>query len=176
MGRIMLRMMHRLPLRYALSLAPNLSARHQYPNYLRERIAFSNSATKHLPRFVEKAAEFKAKGVDTIACVFVNDAFVMKAWKADLKIGEEVLLLSDGKIGCELDLSDKPIGLSVRPRRYAMFVEDGVVKVSFMTVGIIQGKDKVNCCPAAKADKIPLNNSCCYNERENMPSSFRAFN
>ncbi|XP_042040187.1 peroxiredoxin-2E-1, chloroplastic-like [Salvia splendens] len=90
---------------------------------------------KHLPGFVEKAAEFKAKGVDTIACVSVNDAFVMKAWKADLKIGEEVLLLSDGNgdftraIGCELDLSDKPIGLGVRSRRYAMFVEDGVVKV-----------------------------------------------
>ncbi|KAG6409702.1 hypothetical protein SASPL_127744 [Salvia splendens] len=55
--------------------------------------------------------------------------------KADLGIGEEVLLLSDGNgdftraIGCELDLSDKPIGLGVRSRRYAMFVEDGVVKV-----------------------------------------------
>ncbi|XP_042002514.1 peroxiredoxin-2E-1, chloroplastic-like [Salvia splendens] len=80
----------------------------------------------------EKAAEFKTKGVNTIACVSVNDAFVMKA---DLGIGEEVLLLSDGNgdftraIGCELDLSDKPIGLGVRSRRYAMFVEDGVVKV-----------------------------------------------
>ncbi|XP_041996732.1 peroxiredoxin-2E-1, chloroplastic-like [Salvia splendens] len=90
---------------------------------------------KHLPGFVEKAAEFRAKGVDTVACVSVNDTFVMKAWKADLKIGEEVLLLSDGNgdftraIGCELDLSDKPIGLGVRSRRYAMFVEDGVVKV-----------------------------------------------
>ncbi|KAL1566046.1 Peroxiredoxin-2E-1, chloroplastic [Salvia divinorum] len=90
---------------------------------------------KHLPGFVEKAAEFRAKGVDTIACVSVNDAFVMKAWKADLEIGEEVLLLSDGNgdftraIGCELDLSDKPVGLGVRSRRYAMFVEDGVVRI-----------------------------------------------
>ncbi|CAN4109542.1 unnamed protein product [Withania somnifera] len=80
---------------------------------------------KHLP----------AKGVDVIACVSVNDAFVMKAWKEDLKIGDEVLLLSDGNleftkaIGCELDLTDKPIGLGVRSRRYAMLVEDGVVKV-----------------------------------------------
>jgi peroxiredoxin len=90
---------------------------------------------KHLPGFVEKAAELKAKGVDTIACISVNDAFVMKAWKKDLGIGDEVLLLSDGNgdftkaIGCELDLSDKPIGLGVRSRRYAMLVDDGVVKV-----------------------------------------------
>ncbi|CAN4109541.1 unnamed protein product [Withania somnifera] len=90
---------------------------------------------KHLPGFVEKSKELKAKGVDVIACVSVNDAFVMKAWKEDLKIGDEVLLLSDGNleftkaIGCELDLTDKPIGLGVRSRRYAMLVEDGVVKV-----------------------------------------------
>ncbi|KVI07946.1 peroxiredoxin-2E-2, chloroplastic-like [Cynara cardunculus var. scolymus] len=90
---------------------------------------------KHLPGFVEKSGELKAKGVDTIACISVNDAFVMKAWKADLKIGDEVLLLSDGNgdftraIGCELDLSDKPVGLGVRSRRYAMLVEDGIVKV-----------------------------------------------
>ncbi|KAL8505027.1 hypothetical protein ACS0TY_016288 [Phlomoides rotata] len=90
---------------------------------------------KHLPGFVEKAAELKAKGVDTIACISVNDAFVMKKWKEDLKIGDEVLLLSDGNgdftkaIGCELDLSDKPVGLGVRSRRYAMYVDDGVVKI-----------------------------------------------
>ncbi|KAK1429415.1 hypothetical protein QVD17_11624 [Tagetes erecta] len=90
---------------------------------------------KHLPGFVEKAAELKAKGVNTIACISVNDAFVLKAWKKELNVGDDVLLLSDGngeftkKIGCELDLSDNPIGLGVRSRRYAMVVEDGVVKV-----------------------------------------------
>ncbi|CAA0829689.1 Peroxiredoxin-2E- chloroplastic [Striga hermonthica] len=90
---------------------------------------------KHLPGFVEHAAEFKAKGIDTVACVSVNDTFVMKAWKADLKIGDEVLLLSDGNgdftraIGCQIDLSDSPAGLGVRSRRYAMYVEDGVVKI-----------------------------------------------
>ncbi len=90
---------------------------------------------KHLPGFVEKSGELKAKGVETIACISVNDAFVMKAWKADLKIDDGVLLLSDGNgnftkaIGCELDLSDKPVGLGVRSRRYAMLVDDGVVKV-----------------------------------------------
>lgn len=73
--------------------------------------------------------------MDTIACVSVNDAFVMKAWKADLKVGDEVLMLSDGNgnftkaIGVELDLSDQPVGLGVRSRRYAMLVDDGVVKV-----------------------------------------------
>lgn len=90
---------------------------------------------KHLPGFVEKASEFKSKGVDTIACISVNDAFVMKAWKENLNIKDEVLLLSDGNgeftkaIGCELDLSDKPVGLGVRSRRYALFAEDGVVKI-----------------------------------------------
>ncbi|CAN0926332.1 Peroxiredoxin-2E, chloroplastic [Linum grandiflorum] len=91
---------------------------------------------KHLPGFVEKAAELKSKGVDTIACVSVNDVFVMKAWKENLGIkDEDVLLLSDGNveftkaIGCELDLSDKPVGLGVRSRRYALLAEDGVVKV-----------------------------------------------
>nr|QFQ66364.1 redoxin [Xylaria sp.] len=90
---------------------------------------------KHVPGFVEKSKELKSKGVDNIVCVSVNDAFVMKAWKEDLKINDEVLLLSDGNleftkaIGCELDLSDKPIGLGVRSRRYSMLVEDGVVKV-----------------------------------------------
>ncbi|XWS43469.1 hypothetical protein CRYUN_Cryun16bG0106800 [Craigia yunnanensis] len=90
---------------------------------------------KHLPGFVEKSGELKAKGVDTIACVSVNDAFVMRAWKENLGINDEVLLLSDGngeftkKIGCELDLCDKPVGLGVRSRRYALLAEDGVVKV-----------------------------------------------
>ncbi|OVA04638.1 Thioredoxin-like fold [Macleaya cordata] len=90
---------------------------------------------KHLPGFVEKSSELKAKGIDNIACISVNDAFVMKAWKEDLKVGDEVLLLSDGNgdftraIGVELDLSDKPVGLGVRSRRYALLAEDGVVKV-----------------------------------------------
>ncbi|OIW05118.1 hypothetical protein TanjilG_02591 [Lupinus angustifolius] len=90
---------------------------------------------KHVPGFVEKSAELKAKGVDTIACISVNDAFVMSAWKKDLKINDEVLLLSDGNgdftkaIGVELDLSDKPVGLGIRSRRYALLAEDGIVKV-----------------------------------------------
>lgn len=84
---------------------------------------------------MEKSKELKAKGVDTIACISVNDAFVMKSWKENLGIGDEVMMLSDGNleftkaIGCELDLSDKPVGLGVRSRRYSMLVEDGVVKI-----------------------------------------------
>ncbi|KAG0532139.1 hypothetical protein BDA96_04G082900 [Sorghum bicolor] len=90
---------------------------------------------KHLPGFVEKAGELKAKGVETVACVSVNDAFVMKAWKEALGLGEDVMLLSDGNLeltralGVEMDLSDKPVGLGVRSRRYALLAEDGVVKV-----------------------------------------------
>ncbi|GAV61683.1 Redoxin domain-containing protein [Cephalotus follicularis] len=90
---------------------------------------------KHVPGFVEKSGEFKSKGVDTIACISVNDVFVMKAWKENLGVNDEVLLLSDGNleftraIGCELDLTDKPVGLGVRSRRYALLAEDGVVKV-----------------------------------------------
>ncbi|KAH7663463.1 Peroxiredoxin protein [Dioscorea alata] len=92
---------------------------------------------KHLPGFVEKAGELRAKGVDTIACISVNDAFVMKAWKENLNIPDDaqVLLLSDGNLeftkalGVELDLTDKPVGLGVRSRRYALLADDGVVKV-----------------------------------------------
>lgn len=98
--------------------------------------AFTPTCTqKHLPGFVAKAGELRAKGVDTVACVSVNDAFVMRAWKESLGIGDEVLLLSDGNgelaraMGVELDLSDKPVGLGVRSRRYALLAEDGVVKV-----------------------------------------------
>ncbi|EMS62282.1 Peroxiredoxin-2E-2, chloroplastic [Triticum urartu] len=73
--------------------------------------------------------------VDPVACFSVNDAFVRKAWKESLGLGEDVQLLSDGNIeltralGVEMDLSDKPMGLGVRPRRYALLADDGVVKV-----------------------------------------------
>ena len=98
--------------------------------------AFTPTCTqKHLPGFVAKAGELRAKGVDAVACVSVNDAFVMRAWKESLGVGDEVMLLSDGNgeltraMGVELDLSDKPVGLGVRSRRYALLAEDGVVKV-----------------------------------------------
>jgi peroxiredoxin len=87
---------------------------------------------RHLPGYVDKAADIKAKGVDEIACVAVNDAFVMGAWGRDQKAEGKVRMLADGSgdfaraLGLELDLSKG--GLGVRSKRYSMLVEDGVVK------------------------------------------------
>ncbi|MFQ5774710.1 MAG: peroxiredoxin [Kiloniellaceae bacterium] len=90
-------------------------------------------SAKHLPGFVEKADRIKAKGVDTIACLSVNDAFVMDAWGKNQGVGDKILMLADGSaeltkaMGLELDLT--PRGFGVRSDRYAMIVEDGVVKM-----------------------------------------------
>jgi peroxiredoxin len=87
---------------------------------------------QHLPGFVEKAAEIRAKGVDTIACISVNDAFVMGAWGKDKGADGKVLMLADGNaefakaLGLEFDGSG--IGFGVRSQRYALVAEDGVVK------------------------------------------------
>jgi len=89
-------------------------------------------SAKHLPGFVQKAAELKGKGVNTIACLSVNDAFVMSAWGKDQKVEDKVLMLADGNgdftraVGLEMDGSG--YGLGKRSRRYAMVVQDGVVK------------------------------------------------
>ncbi len=89
-------------------------------------------SAKHLPGFKDKAAEFRAKGVDTIACVSVNDVFVMKAWGDDQKVASDVLMLADGNgeftraVGLELDASK--FGMGPRSQRYSMLVDDGVVK------------------------------------------------
>ena len=88
---------------------------------------------KHLPGFVESAEEFKKEGVDTVACVAVNDPFVLGAWADASGAKGKVLFLSDGnaeftkKIGMDFDGSG--IGLGTRSKRYAALVEDGVVKV-----------------------------------------------
>jgi len=89
-------------------------------------------SAKHLPGFVEKAAEIKGKGVDTIACLAVNDAFVMGAWGKVQNTGEKVLMLADGaaaftkQLGLDLDLTGP--GMGVRSKRYAMVVDNGTVK------------------------------------------------
>jgi len=89
-------------------------------------------SAKHLPGFKAKATEFKAKGVDTIACVSVNDVFVMKAWGENQGVGDDVLMLADGNgdftkaVGLELDASR--FGMGPRSQRYSMIVKDGVVK------------------------------------------------
>ncbi len=85
----------------------------------------------HLPGFVLRAEELEAKGVDVIACVSVNDAFVMGAWGAAQEVGEKVVLLADGSadltkaLGLEIDLSGG--GLGIRSKRFALIAEDGVV-------------------------------------------------
>jgi peroxiredoxin len=88
-------------------------------------------SAKHLPSFKQHAADLKAKGVDTIACVSVNDVFVMKAWGESQGVGSDILMLADGNgdftraIGLELDGSR--FGMGPRSQRYAMVVKDGVV-------------------------------------------------
>lgn len=90
-------------------------------------------SAKHLPGFVEKAEEFKAKGIDSLVCLSVNDAFVMGAWGKDQKVGEKVQMVADGSgqlteaMGLTFDLTER--GLGKRSQRYAMLVDDGVVKV-----------------------------------------------
>ena len=85
----------------------------------------------HLPGYVQQADAIKAKGVDTVACVSVNDAFVMGAWGADQGTGDKVLMLADGSaefanaVGLEMDVTAR--GMGIRSKRYSMVVEDGVV-------------------------------------------------
>ena len=98
-------------------------------------------SAKHLPGFVDKAEELKAKGVDEIVCTAVNDAFVMGAWGKNANAGASVTMLADGngdftkKVGLELDASK--FGMGHRSQRYAMVVENGVVK----TVEVEEGGD-----------------------------------
>jgi peroxiredoxin len=93
-------------------------------------------SAKHLPGFVQLAGALKAKGVDTIACMAVNDAFVMQAWGKDQGITDEVVLLADGSadftkaLGLELDLT--PRGMGVRCKRFALVAKDG--KVSYLGI------------------------------------------
>jgi glutaredoxin/glutathione-dependent peroxiredoxin len=85
---------------------------------------------KHLPGFVQLAEQIKAKGVDTIACMAVNDVFVMAAWGKHGGVGDKVLMLADGNgayakaLGLELDAS--AYGMGTRGKRFALIVQDGV--------------------------------------------------
>ena len=89
-------------------------------------------SAKHLPGFVQQADAIKGKGVDTIACISVNDAFVMGAWGKDQNAGDKVMMLADGNadftrsVGLEMDGTG--YGMGLRSRRFSMVVEDGVVK------------------------------------------------
>jgi glutaredoxin/glutathione-dependent peroxiredoxin len=89
-------------------------------------------SAKHVPSYLASYDKLKARGVDEIVCISVNDAFVMGAWGRDQKSEGKVRMLADGsgeytkKLGLELDLTAR--GLGVRSQRYSMFVDNGVVK------------------------------------------------
>jgi len=88
-------------------------------------------SAKHLPGFVTQADEILAKGVDTIACMSVNDVFVMHAWGKDAGVEDKVVMLADGNgdftkaIGLEMDGTG--FGMGIRSQRFAMIVDDGVI-------------------------------------------------
>jgi peroxiredoxin len=87
---------------------------------------------KHLPGFLQHADDFEAKGIDTVACTAVNDPFVLDNWAKSTGADGKIMFLSDGNadfaraIGADFDASVK--GLGTRSKRYAMLVDDGVVK------------------------------------------------
>ncbi|MGE0113964.1 MAG: peroxiredoxin [Steroidobacteraceae bacterium] len=87
---------------------------------------------KHLPGYVNQAAALKAKGIDTIACMAVNDVFVMGAWGQSANVGDKVLMLADGNgdyakaLGLEMDA--RGFGMGTRGQRFSLIAENGVVK------------------------------------------------
>jgi peroxiredoxin len=89
-------------------------------------------SARHLPGFVDKADAIKKKGVDMIACLSVNDAFVMDAWGKAQNVGDKIMMLADGNgdftraMGLELDLT--PNGMGKRSQRYAMVIDNGTIK------------------------------------------------
>ena len=91
---------------------------------------------RHLPGFVQHAADFKAKGVDPVACMAVNDVFVMKAWGKASAVEDKVLMLADGNaeyakaLGLELDATG--FGMGIRGQRFALIVDNGVAKGVFV--------------------------------------------
>ena len=89
-------------------------------------------SARHLPGYVEQARPIRAKAVDSIVCLSVNDVFVMDAWGKDQRVGDSVLMMADGSAdftraaGLDVDMAAR--GFGVRSQRYAMVLEDGVVK------------------------------------------------
>src|SRR5215813_4535765 len=87
---------------------------------------------KHLPGYVNNASALKAKGVDTIACMAVNDVFVMDAWGKHSNVGDNVLMLADGNgdyakaLGLEMD--GRGFGMGTRGQRFSILVDNGVAK------------------------------------------------
>ena len=113
-------------------------------------------SAKHVPGYVEKAAELQAAGVDEIWCVSVNDAFVMGAWARDQKTAGKVRMMADGSgdfaraTGLTLDLAARGMGL--RSNRYSMLVVDGVVKtLNVEAPGKFEVSDAATMLAQAKA-------------------------
>lgn len=88
-------------------------------------------SARHLPGYIQSAKEIKARGVDTIVCLAVNDAFVMGAWGEAQNAGEQVLMAADGSAGFTkalgLDFDASQFGMGVRAQRFAAIIDDGVV-------------------------------------------------
>ncbi|MDP7660985.1 MAG: peroxiredoxin [Gammaproteobacteria bacterium] len=87
-------------------------------------------SAKHLPGYLQNAVALKSKGIDTIACLSVNDVFVMDAWSKDQGVGDTIMMLADGSgdyaraLGLELDASG--IGMGQRAKRFAIIIDDGI--------------------------------------------------
>jgi peroxiredoxin len=88
-------------------------------------------SAKHLPGYLEHAADFAAHGVDAIVCMAVNDPFVMGAWAQSQNVGSAIVMVADGsaeltkELGVELDLTSR--GLGIRSQRFALVADDGTV-------------------------------------------------
>jgi peroxiredoxin (alkyl hydroperoxide reductase subunit C) len=110
-------------------------------------------SAKHLPGFVQNAAAIKAKGVDKVVCLAVNDAFVMAAWAKDQGVDGNIIMLADGAgqftkaLGLELDLMGR--GMGIRAQRFALVAQDG--KVTHLAVEPPGGFD------VSKAESILAN-------------------
>ena len=87
-------------------------------------------SASHLPGFVQHADELLAKGVDSIACMSVNDVFVMNAWGEDQQVGDKVTMLADGNgeyaKALDLEMDGTAFGMGTRAQRFAIIVDDGV--------------------------------------------------
>lgn len=89
-------------------------------------------SARHVPGYLQNMDALRAKGVDTIACMAVNDVFVMEAWRKELGVDDRIVMLADGAgamtkaLGLELDLTAR--GLGIRSQRFAMVVKDGKVE------------------------------------------------
>ena len=93
-------------------------------------------SARHLPGFKDKVVDFKAKGVDIVACTSVNDVFVMQAWAKDQGITDEVVMLADGNgafaTSMGLTLDGTGFGMGLRSQRYACVIKDGVLTQLFV--------------------------------------------